>query len=96
MLNVSRRFRTCRISRLYVVAAATVFSLSVIAAGQRNAPSTLTYTNHLIREKSPYLLLRAHNPSIGTHGEKKHLRKRDGKTSRSSSRSVITRVTGAT
>jgi hypothetical protein len=39
-----------------------VFSLSAIAAGQKNAPSTPKYTNHLIHEKSPYLLLHAHNP----------------------------------
>jgi uncharacterized protein len=62
MLNVSRRFRTCHIDRLYAVVAATALSLSGIAAGQRNAPSTLKYTNHLIHEKSPYLLLHAHNP----------------------------------
>jgi uncharacterized protein YyaL (SSP411 family) len=62
MLNVSGRFRACRINRLYVVVAATVFSLSGIAAGQKNAPATLKYTNHLIHEKSPYLLLHAYNP----------------------------------
>src|ERR1700680_748980 len=39
-----------------------VFSLSGIAAGQKNAPLTPKYTNHLIHEKSPYLLLHAHNP----------------------------------
>jgi hypothetical protein len=45
-----------------VLVAAMVFSLSGIAAGQKNAPSTPKYTNHLIHEKSPYLLLHAHNP----------------------------------
>jgi uncharacterized protein YyaL (SSP411 family) len=62
MLSVSRRDRACRIDRLFVMVAATIFSLSGIAAGQRNAPSTLKYTNHLVHEKSPYLLLHAHNP----------------------------------
>jgi uncharacterized protein len=62
MLSVSRRFRACPIDRLYVLVAAAVFSLTGIAAGETNAPSTLKYTNHLIHEKSPYLLLHAHNP----------------------------------
>ena len=37
--------------------------------------------NRLIAEKSPYLLQHAHNPVDWFLGEKKHLKKRNAKTS---------------
>jgi uncharacterized protein YyaL (SSP411 family) len=44
------------------VLAAAVLTLAGVATGRENAPSTFKYINHLIHEKSPYLLLHAHNP----------------------------------
>ena len=44
---------------------ATVIAILVLAgtlAGTENARSKFKYTNHLMHEKSPYLLLHAHNP----------------------------------
>src|SRR6266700_6914420 len=63
ILNVSRQFRACVVNCAYVAAAAVaILTLAGIATGRENAPPTIKYTNHLIHEKSPYLLLHAHNP----------------------------------
>src|SRR5712691_967546 len=63
ILNVPRQFRTHVVKRACVVVAAlAILALACSATGTKNAPSKFKYTNHLIHEKSPYLLLHAHNP----------------------------------
>jgi len=63
ILNVSRQFRARGVNLAYVVAAVVAIqTLTGIATGGENARSNFKYTNHLIHEKSPYLLLHAHNP----------------------------------
>ncbi len=47
------------------------------------------FTNRLIHEKSPYLLQHAHNPSTGTLGGERRLRKRAASLRLSSCPSAI-------
>ena len=63
MLNVSRQFRAHGVNcACVVVAVVAILTPAGSATGTENAPSKFKYTNHLIHEKSPYLLLHAHNP----------------------------------
>ena len=63
MLNFSVQIRAHGVNCACVVAAAmAILALAGSATGTENAPSKFKYTNHLIHEKSPYLLLHAHNP----------------------------------
>ena len=59
-LQVSRQFRPRGLNRFWLVAAAAVLAFTATTTSQQDAP--FKYTNHLIHEKSPYLLLHAHNP----------------------------------
>ena len=63
MLNFSVQIRAHGVNCACVVAAAiAILALAGSATGTENAPLIFKYTNHLIHEKSPYLLLHAHNP----------------------------------
>ena len=63
MLNFSVQIRAHGVNCACVVAAAiAILALAGSATGTENAPSKFKYTNHLIHEKSPYLLLHVHNP----------------------------------
>ena len=59
-MHVSRQFRPWGLNRFPLLAAAVVLVLAGTTTSQKNA--SFKYTNHLIHEKSPYLLLHAHNP----------------------------------
>ena len=59
-LHVSRQFRPWGLRCLRLFAAAAVLVFAGTTSSQKNA--SFQYTNHLIHEKSPYLLLHAHNP----------------------------------
>jgi uncharacterized protein len=59
-LHVSRQFRPWGLNRFPWLAAAAVLAFAGTITSQKNA--SFKYTNHLIHEKSPYLLLHAHNP----------------------------------
>ncbi|HXW92212.1 MAG TPA: thioredoxin domain-containing protein, partial [Terriglobales bacterium] len=57
------QFRGYVFCRVHLAAAAIILALAAGTAGSsENPPATFKYTNHLIHEKSPYLLLHAHNP----------------------------------
>jgi uncharacterized protein len=57
-----RRLAARSLHRVQLAAAATILALAGAATSQDTSPSSFKYTNHLIREKSPYLQLHAHNP----------------------------------
>jgi len=59
-LHAYRQFRPWGLDRFRLVAAAAVLAFAGTTTSQEQA--SFKYTNHLIHEKSPYLLLHAHNP----------------------------------
>ena len=62
-MNVSRQFWAKGVNRAWMMATAiAILVLAGTLAGTENARSKFKYTNHLMHEKSPYLLLHAHNP----------------------------------
>src|SRR5207302_7751805 len=65
-----------------------------VPSASEDATGSFKYTNRLIREKSPYLLMHAHNPVDWYPWGRRPLKRRGASRNRSSSLSAITPATG--
>ena len=89
-------FLNLRRSLVVVICVSFASTISFAAGGEKSPENESQYTNHLINEKSPYLLEHAHNPVDWYPGAKGLLRRPEKRTNPYFSRSAIQRATGVT